>query len=107
MAGESQVIVSVLFLLQSAEPEPEPEPELQDRELTEAPPPSYQAAANFPSVLASVIPDEKPPPYPGKKTSNTESLLLQLIFQMLHPLIFLGLLQGLPHILPMWPLPLL
>lgn len=44
----------------NTEPEPEPEPEPEDRELTKAPPPSYQAAAHLPSVA-----EELPPPYPG------------------------------------------
>ena len=47
------------------EPEPEPEPsvaELSDPGLSKAPPPSYQAASNFPTQDTK---SDLPPPYPG------------------------------------------
>ena len=47
------------------QPEPEPEPEVSepsDPGLSKAPPPSYQAASNFPS---HDLKEDLPPPYPG------------------------------------------
>ncbi len=51
------------FTRQSSSSEPETTDEPEDPGLTNAPPPAYNAAANFPSVTSK--PQDLPPPYTG------------------------------------------